>query len=672
MAKVMSRLRLSRQSILEEGPRLRRWILMGVTAGVPLLFLRFTNDPFNVPKLALLIAGVAIVCCIRLAEVMQGASIRSLRRLALPAAAAVIPLFVAWLFSPYQYWALFGHYGRFQGLIPYLVVIVLGLLVADAFGDHLRQLAWALAIAGGIAGAYAVLQSIGIDPFTWLQQFGGATTRTSTLGNPNFTGGFLAIVLPIAVALWQTDDRYAHHAWKIALGIAAGLVLSFSQGPYAAAVAGGAIFAGFFFSTRSVWAKRLGVVSLSLIVVVILGAVGFAMANPDSDRVPATTAQRALWWRSALSMAADHPLAGRGPNSYAVDGPRYRPVEDAAVHALDFSDDTHSVPLALLTGAGLLGLLGYIVVAGWVVGRGRTVDPDDLLQVAFLAAAAAYFVQSLVSIDEVALRTTFWAVLGGLAASFHGARARSTSRKALESKKKGAAAKKKPARRSAEKVRQPAGVAVAAIVALAAVWWAGMFVLNDARVRWGIASFRTGEPEQGQEDFDRAIAFRGDYQYRHLNGFFAGEAAVKRGEEGQRWLDEARDAYSFLDAFPKVPALVDYARLLRAYSEFDPALADAAADAYLRVTESDPYNMALLSESVSVLVEERRHEDVIKLLQPRMPSLAERGGVLWAHLALAYEREGQEQEARRALEKADAFGIQDPLVEEVREELGQA
>lgn len=198
---------MSREAILLHGPRVRRWILSVTVAGVPLSSCGLRMTPFNVPKLALLIAGVGVVASVRVIELIQGATWTALTRLVVPAIAMAAPLLIAWTFSPYPYWSVFGHYGRFQGLIPYLVVIGLGILVADAFGEDLGHLAWALTIAGGVAGPYAVLQFVGIDPFGWAQQFGGATTRTSTLGNPNFTGGFLAVVLPVAVGLWRSGVR---------------------------------------------------------------------------------------------------------------------------------------------------------------------------------------------------------------------------------------------------------------------------------------------------------------------------------------------------------------------------------------------------------------------------------------------------------------------------------
>ena len=641
---------MSRQGILLYGPRLRRWILAIVVAGLPLTFLRFTNDPFNVPKLALLATGVSVVVAIRLIELVQGASWGGLTRLLAPASAIILPLLLAWTFTPYRYWSLFGHYGRFQGLIPYLLAVGLGILVADAFAEDLRHLAWALTIAGGVAGAYAILQFVGMDPFTWAQQFGGETTRTSTLGNPNFTGGFLAIVLPIALGLWRAPDPSSRRALHASILIGGGLFLSFSQGGYAAALAAGLVVAGFLLSERFKVARTLSLVAVAGLAALILGAVGYAMMNPGSEIVPATTAQRALWWRGAVSMVADYPLLGRGPNAYAVEGNRYRPAQDAAVHGLDYSDDTHSVPLAFATSAGLLGLLGYVVLVGWSASKAVAASSERTLQVGFVAAAAAYFVQSLVSIDEIALRTTFWGVLGGIAASFFVPAATKPRAKRASAKTQMKRTTSKTAVQE-RPMRLPL-VGVVALLGLLGIWWSTAFVLNDARVRWAITSFRAGEPERGQEDFDRALAFRADYHYRHLNGFFAGERALSEGRDGSDWLAKARDSYRFLDRTPLVPPLRDYARLLHAYSEFDPSLGTDAADRYLGLIGLDPYNVSILREAIPVLAEDGRFEAVVAALDGRIDVVGSRAPSLWGYLAWALAELGEESEAQEALDIA--------------------
>ena len=151
--------------VLEKGPSLRRGILLGLVGGLPLLFWRPAQDPFNVPKFAVLVFGLGVVVAVRIFELLQGAERSSLTRLMVPAAAFVAPLLIAWLFSPYKYFELFGRQGRLQGLIPYMLVVLFGVLLADAFGDSPRQIAWAFTLAGAGVAGYSLIQYLQADPF---------------------------------------------------------------------------------------------------------------------------------------------------------------------------------------------------------------------------------------------------------------------------------------------------------------------------------------------------------------------------------------------------------------------------------------------------------------------------------------------------------------------------
>ncbi len=236
---------------LERLAAVRRWVLLVVVVGVPLVFLRFTQDPFNVPKLALLAVGVAIALGIRIVEVALGAPVdlTTLKRIGIPAAAVAVPLIVSWLLSDYRSWALFGNYGRFQGLVPYLLCAVLGILIADAFRDEPERLIKALVIAGAVVGGYAIVQIVGADPFAW-QRFGVARDALSTTGNPNFTGGFLAMCMPLALAFGASDESRRSFAIKAGVVILPGWIVTFSQGAWAAGLTGLVLVGGFLLSRR--------------------------------------------------------------------------------------------------------------------------------------------------------------------------------------------------------------------------------------------------------------------------------------------------------------------------------------------------------------------------------------------------------------------------------------
>jgi hypothetical protein len=138
-------------------------LLRVLVVGIPLFFFRVTNDPFSLPKLSLLVIGISVIGGLRLAEVLQGAEVFARKRMIVPIAAIAVPLTVAWLFGPYKSWSLLGEYGRFQGLIPYLLLAAAGVLIADAFAGRLRELARTFLWGGAIAGAYAVLQYFGLE-----------------------------------------------------------------------------------------------------------------------------------------------------------------------------------------------------------------------------------------------------------------------------------------------------------------------------------------------------------------------------------------------------------------------------------------------------------------------------------------------------------------------------
>ncbi|MEA2498700.1 MAG: hypothetical protein QOH26_1105, partial [Actinomycetota bacterium] len=395
--------------ILEQGPVARRALLLILVVGVPLLFMRNLLDAINVPKLGLLLMIVPLVAAIRVIELLQGADRSGLKRVALPAAAIAVPLTISWIFSPYKAWALFGNYSRFGGLISYLVVVAFGVLLADAFAGRALTLARALVGAGTIAAAYALLQFVGLDPFEWVLRGEIANRLTvSSFGNTNFAGGVFGIMVPLAVGLAAVERERRTLAIGAAAVIFLGLLVTVSQGGLAAAAAGGAVTGGFILLPRWPKARLVGALVASVVALATVGAVLFTIVGPKPGPLPLTVESRGEWWVIAAKMTADSPLVGRGPDVYALEGTLHRSREEAAgVGGFDFTDQPHNVALWFFACAGALGGAGFLVAVGWGLKRGLELGDDQVLAGAFFGAVAAYFVQYLVSIDTVALRTVF-------------------------------------------------------------------------------------------------------------------------------------------------------------------------------------------------------------------------------------------------------------------------
>lgn len=648
-----------RRFLIEGSPSTRRVILSGLVIAVPAFFLRTTNDPFNVPKLSLLIVGVAIVAVLRSAELLQGASARTLGLLAVPIGCLGAPLVISWLASPYKSWALMGMYPRAQGLIPYLIALAFGALLADAFAGRGGELALAFGWGGAVVGGYTVIQAIGLDPFDWALT-GAADYATSTTGNSNFTGGFLGITLPVLLALVLADPGRRRIATRLLVVAALGWILARSQGGWAAGLAGSALVAGVHLRDRFRWAAIAGMAVAGAIAFAVVGVVVAAALLSDRVAVPTTFLVRARWWHAAIVMGSEHLLTGRGPNSFAIDGVRHRPFDDALAFGFDFPDDPHSVPLALFASLGIMGLVGFVGLIVWVARRGLA-NRTSFLAIGFVGSAVAYFVQASVSIDEITLRIALWMAMAGLAASSTNAdpvaRVRTPARKR---------------RNVGVPLRAPTAVIALVIPLIAAIWFAGRVVLADVKVRQALTNLRGGDVGLASSEFRNVFALRDAAEYRGLYALQLQELAIRNDPDDPTKEPEvdrplalaAHETFSsFIHDVPYVFSIVSDGRVLQAMGEIEEAV-----ETYRQAFALDSQNPAIRIELALALDEMGEFDRAFELLRSVNDAevVAANYGQYWGALALVAAHVGEESIAADAIQSALAIGPLDPNAEEAQ------
>ena len=640
-----------RATILQSGPSVRRWILLALVVLFPILVWRGANDQVNVPKLGVLMLGVALVAGVRVVELMQGGPVSSLRRLLVPAAAIVVPLAIGWVFSPFRSYALFGFYSRWQGLIPYAVIALFGILLADAFGGRARQIAWALVTSAALVGAYALIQRFGLDPLDWVRPGGDPNEAVTTLGNPNFTGGFLGIIVPIAFGLSLTETERRPWAIVLSLLVMAGLIVSFSQGGWGAALAGSAIVGGFWFLPR--WRQSLKVASaiVALVAALAIGLVLMSAIGVGRSLVPGTAYIRGEAWSAAAAMTMEHPLVGRGPNAFAIEGVQFRSESNGTRAGYNFPDDPHSVLLSLTASAGILGGLGFLVFLWWILSQARGLQDPPLLAVAFFGAVVAYVIQSLVSIDEVALRATLWTSLAGFV----------SATATRDPDPVAGMSKKERARARTEGLRQPLGAALAVLLSLAAVWWSANLVIADTRVWQGRLLAASGAVGEARAEFATARGFRDDFEYRVVEGSSLAHAALASETPDQQSYTRALQRFDFLDDFPHVLYLLQKAESLDLGTPFSPSFDADALEVYERMTAIDPLNPMIQAGAAEILIELGRAGEAIDRLEPWADKVDPiRRPYLFAVLALAYAADEDATAARETLDLLDDEGASLP------------
>lgn len=622
-------------ALLQRSAGVRRLILLTVVVGFPLIVAPgLTFDEYNVPKLTLLGIGIGLAAALRLAEDAMGRSRDHLWRLALPAAALTLPLVLAWTFSPFKGWALLGEYSRFQGVLPYLAFALFGILLTDAFVGRSNLLAWAIATSAGIAGLYAFTQFIGMDPLPWTTPRPVGSYPTTTIGNTNFSGAFFAMTLPVAVGLWRTSQRPLL-AIVLTVLIAEGWLFSVSQGAWFAGLTALVVVAALLWRPESRWARQFAGVA-------VVGAGAFLVAitllssTRDVPFVGPTVELRGMWWQEATQLWLESPLVGNGPNAFAIEGIRYRMPEHALVTGDSTADDPHSVLFSFLSAAGIVGLSGYALAAGWAAhtaGRMRDINP---MTAGFAGSAAAYFIQSLGSIDEPTLRLGLWVALSGLATTAV-ARASDTSSTTQRSR-----------------IRFAAGALVAVILGAILITSSVLFAAADRDIAMGQRLMDADAMESGVTHFERALRTRDDPDYRAVYGTALADASVRNNLTDPEDVQRIHAQFEYLDSFPDIDGTVLYARSLAAMSWFDPRVQDEAAEVYRIAQELDPHNPILAAELAEVLVGAGDYSTAHAVLA-RFETRPVGFSRFWAAIAITRAKSGDHTDAVDALTTATAI-----------------
>jgi tetratricopeptide (TPR) repeat protein len=647
-----------RDRILEQGPRLRRIILVTTLLLVVLFFLRGLRDPFNPPKMAFLFIGTTLALAVRLAEFLQGAPRQGLGRFMIPAAAFSVPLTLSWLFSDHRAQGFLGEYGRFQGLVPYLACILFGALVADAFEVKKETLAWGFVSAGAFVGGYSIMQAMGLDPFRWSLGSGVTFAGLSSTGNPNFTGGLLGMTIPVCFGLLLTQrKRFPKTLPWCALLIVGGWLWAQSQGGWAAGIAGLAVTAGIIYADRIPFGRIAGWVVAGGVFAVSVGiaAVGNAM---NLGAVPLTARLRGEWWVMAANMGMDRPLLGFGPDTFAETGMRYRTLKEAMMDRGVLPDTPHSLFMWFFACAGIVGAIGLLVLMGWVIAKARDVSQDNIMGAAFLGGAVAYFTQAFVSIDQLPLRIMGWALFGGLAATAmpvaEAVKERAASKKNGKKRSVAKARSQKKRKRSGAPLRWAPALIPLALVVLAVTWWSANLVLADYNMRRGASLFNENKYADGSRYIEQAIAFNNEQQYMMQYGVMLGDAGV--ATKDQSYFERGIAQFDWVDESTDIRGPVNRAHVYEQWMDLDPSKRELALADYERAYELDPYNPLSVTNLSDFLVRIERPEEALAIITPYKeivedppPGVEGQWGDVYGSWAMALAADGQIEEAEEAL-----------------------
>ncbi|MEW6324901.1 MAG: O-antigen ligase family protein [Nitrospirota bacterium] len=445
----------------EAGTLVWAWCLIGLAAGVLLLFTWRTYESFNVPKEAWLKIGTSAVWAGILLRSLQSGTIR------LPWGPIV------WTAMAYWMWGWLSlmvsvHPSltvRYQLYLLYFLLAMLLVPVVLKRVDDIGRVWSGVGILGGAVALLAIAQYFGFDyeqgiRMLPLSQPVAKVEVYSTIGNPNYLAAVLAFLLPVmmglAIARGLDHRPFACALFSIcAAATAVALILSRSKGGLVAVIGGLAVF-WLLWGRWAQWRpKKMILVGAGLggVALLFLLAVGWwlpkVLAGHQSPLVlewgklsrlsweDPSVKGRLLIWQTAIQMIAAHPVTGIGAGNFGAQYQPYRALvferlpDPAATYPADepsFNEtgQAHNDYLQIAAETGLPGL-GLFIGLTWFCFRDgwrRIREPNDpqcspLLLCGILSGTAAVLTHATVDfpMNHPVPALLFWLAVGTLSAA---------------------------------------------------------------------------------------------------------------------------------------------------------------------------------------------------------------------------------------------------------------
>jgi len=279
----------------------------------------------------------------------------------------------------------------------------------------------AILIGSAFVGLYAIIQKLGFDPLPWLSS--PRPRVWSTLGNPNFLGAYLAMVIPLAVDRVTELRRIGRQKlYLIALlgVLLSALAFSASRAAFVALVIALMVWAVLKTKAQGNFCRWILMVVAVSLFIIISGRLVERKAQPGPVTRMASLANwkepniasRLEGWKVALIMVEKRPLLGYGLDTFGLHFRRFMP--DGYEKLTKQNGNPAYAHNELLQKAATTGLLGVgiylwlIISMVWIGWRTayRTKVPG------LLAAGVAFIVQNQFGFGMITCSVLFWLILG--------------------------------------------------------------------------------------------------------------------------------------------------------------------------------------------------------------------------------------------------------------------
>jgi len=382
---------MTKEKIISYCEKTINWLFIAVVFLTPIYFAYFAENYniFELNKLLIVRVGVSLILFLFLIKTSLGAKVFIIDKklIGLSLAVLFVCLFFGAIFSSKPNLSFWGNYDRQQGvysLIYYWLFFILFILNIKT-KEQTKNIIRAVLIASGLVSVYGIIQHFGFDPQRWLVD---ASRSFSSLGQPNFLGHYLVMVIPLAVAgFWLFNGRKKYYFLSVLLLLQLTcLLFSLSRAAWLGLILALAclMIIDFFINKR----KRIIFFLIILMALIFVPAIFYNQFFPQNSSLykyygrlgvsfnlsSGSEKIRLLYWTSAVDGIVGRPwrqlLIGSGKDTQTDFFIKKYNSNWALYEALNsFPDRAHNIILDNLIEFGLVGLLVFSAFIFYLIGK---------------------------------------------------------------------------------------------------------------------------------------------------------------------------------------------------------------------------------------------------------------------------------------------------------------
>ena len=405
-------------------------------AGIPLVFLPLGGefDHFYFPKvlaMSILLFSFLIIYIFnfkKIGNIIENDQIN--KSLLLYSLLLIISIF----YADNVTLAIFGSRGRLEGIIT--IMMYMGLFLIARYSPKVNDKFFFLVLVTAIiVSIYGISQHFGFDPFIRdIIRTNWGYRSFSTMGNPNFLGSYLVLIIPISIYFFIIKKQkvglffYAILLYCILCTSTRGSWL----GTIASIISFVALHFLFYKITKDEFNRYLIFFVFTLIIILLFNFQTegelinrFLSIKNDAkilltngDNSDYTGANRGFIWKRVIELIKNRPMFGYGIENLGIAFEKYYAKDMIELWGqIKDVDRAHNEYLHIAVTSGVPSLIAYLSFVVLILKNGLLRLRQDKYMLLLLSSIIGYLAAAFFNISVVSVVYVYWIFLGLIAST---------------------------------------------------------------------------------------------------------------------------------------------------------------------------------------------------------------------------------------------------------------